>query len=31
MVQLWEKDMVRFMKDASEYGSYNRELAEQIV
>lgn len=27
MMQLWTEDMVRFMKDASEYGTYNRELA----
>lgn len=27
MMELWTGDMVRFMKDASEYGSYNRELA----
>ena len=31
MMQLWEKDMVRFMKDASEYGSYNQELAKRIA
>lgn len=28
MMQLWYEDMVRFMKDASEYGTYNQELAE---
>lgn len=27
MMQLWYKDMVRFMRDASEYGTYNQELA----
>lgn len=27
MMQYWYKDMVRFMKDASEYGTYNQELA----
>lgn len=27
MMQLWYADMVRFMRDASEYGSYNRELS----
>ena len=26
MMQYWYKDMVRFMKDASEYGIYNQEL-----
>ena len=31
VVQLWEKDMVRFMRDASEYGTYNRELAKRIT
>ena len=30
MMQLWEKDMVRFMRDASEYGSYNQELANRL-
>lgn len=27
MMQLWYEDMVRFMRDASEYGTYNQELA----
>ena len=27
MMQLWYKDMVRFMRDASEYGTYNQELS----
>ena len=27
MMQLWEKDMVRFMRDASEYGDYNQRIA----
>ena len=27
MMQMWEQDMVRFMRDASEYGTYHRELA----
>ena len=27
MMQLWYEDMVRFMRDASEYGTYNEELA----
>lgn len=26
MMQLWYEDMVRFMRDASEYGTYNQEL-----
>ena len=30
MMQLWEKDMVRFMRDASEYSTYNQELEKQI-
>lgn len=30
MMQLWEKDMVRFMRDASEYSTYNQELVKQI-
>lgn len=30
-MQLWEKDMVRFMRDASEYGTYNRALAELLA
>ena len=31
MMQHWHEDMVRFMKDASEYGTYNRELARLLV
>ena len=30
MMQLWYKDMVRFMRDASEYGMYNQELAKIV-
>ena len=30
MMQLWEKDMVRFMRDASEYSTYNQELVKRI-
>ena len=31
MMQLWYEDMVRFMKDASEYGNYNQELAKLLA
>ena len=31
MMQLWEKDMVRFMRDASEYGGYNEVLAKMLA
>ena len=31
MMELWHEDMVRFMRDASEYGSYNRELAARLM
>lgn len=31
MMFLWKPDMIRFMRDASEYGDYNRELANIIV
>lgn len=31
MMQLWYKDMVRFMRDASEYGTYNQELAKLLA
>lgn len=31
MMQLWEADMVRFMKDASEYGNYHQTLAEILA
>lgn len=30
-MQLWEKDMVRFMRDASEYGNYNQVLAKMLA
>lgn len=29
-MQLWREDMVRFMRDASEYGTYNQDLAKQL-
>lgn len=31
MMQLWYKDMVRFMRDASEYGTYNQKLAQILA
>ena len=31
MMQLWYEDMVRFMRDASEYGNYNQKLAELLA
>lgn len=31
MMQLWYADMVRFMKDASEYGTYNQELVKRMA
>ena len=31
MMQLWYEDMVRFMRDASEYGTYNQELARKLA
>ena len=31
MMQLWEKDMVRFMRDASEYGNYHQVLAQMLA
>lgn len=31
MMQLWYEDMVRFMRDASEYGTYNQELARLLA
>ena len=31
MLGLWNEDMVRFMRDASEYGNYNRELAKRLA
>ena len=30
MLELWGADMIRFMRDASEYGSYNQELARRL-
>lgn len=31
MMQLWYDDMIRFMRDASEYGTYNADLAKIIA
>lgn len=31
MMQLWYEDMVRFMRDASEYGTYNQELVKLMA
>lgn len=31
MMELWYEDMVRFMRDASEYGTYNQELAARLA
>lgn len=31
MMQYWYEDMVRFMRDASEYGTYNQELAQLLA
>ena len=31
MMQLWYEDMIRFMRDASEYGTYNQELASLLA
>lgn len=31
MLQYWWEDMVRFMRDASEYGTYNQELADRLA
>ena len=31
MMHLWYEDMVRFMRDASEYGSYNQTLAKMLA
>ena len=31
MMFRWEPDMVRFMRDASTYGSYHAELAARIA
>ncbi len=31
MMQMWQQDMVRFMRDASEYGTYHRELARMLA
>ena len=30
-LEFWYEDMVQFMRDASEYGSYNRELAAKLI
>ena len=30
-MQLWYEDMIRFMRDASEYGTYNQKLAEVLA
>lgn len=30
MLHYWWEDMVRFMRDASEYGTYNQELARRV-
>lgn len=30
-MQLWYEDMVRFMRDASEYGTYNQDLARLLA
>jgi hypothetical protein len=30
-LELWEKDMILFMRNASEYGDYNRNLAEKML
>lgn len=31
MLELWQDDMIRFMRHASEYGAYNQTLAETIA
>ena len=31
MLHYWWEDMVRFMRDASEYGTYNQELARRLA
>lgn len=31
MLELWHQDMIRFMMDASEYGTYNQELVRRMV
>lgn len=31
MMQFWYEDMVRFMRDASEYGTYNQELVKLLA
>lgn len=31
MMFLWKNDMIRFMKDASEYGNYNKIIAGEII
>ncbi|MBQ8238056.1 MAG: methyltransferase domain-containing protein [Oscillospiraceae bacterium] len=30
-MQLWFEDMIRFMRDASEYGTYNQELVKRLA
>ncbi len=30
-LELWEQDMISFMKDASEYANYNQQLAEKML
>lgn len=30
-LELWEQDMISFMRNASEYGTYNRELTEKML
>lgn len=30
-MQLWQTDMIRFMRDASEYGNYNQVLAKMLA
>lgn len=31
MLQIWNDDMIRFMRDASEYGTYHRALAQHLA
>ena len=31
MLHYWWEDMVRFMRDASEYGTYNQEIADRLA
>ena len=30
-LELWEQDMIFFMRNASEYGDYNRRLTEKML